>query len=85
MNTEKKNYGVQPEALAELAKSSREKVPGNGPRELSADGEDMPIPTDNRIKHDVAEAILHSGAKGRTVNPKDVGEDDLPDRTRSKT
>lgn len=85
MNTETKTSGSQPEALAELAKASREKVPGDGPRELSADDEDMPIPSDNRIKHDVAEAILNSGAKGKSVNPKDVGEDDLPDRTRSNT
>jgi hypothetical protein len=84
METKKAMSVQQPEALAELAKTSREKVPGDGPRDLNADDETQPIPTDSQTQHEVAEEILAAGAKGETVDAKDVGANQLPDRTRSK-
>jgi hypothetical protein len=77
--------GQQPEPLAELAKTSREKIPGDGPRELQADNQTKPIPIQNTKKHSVAEALLSAGAKGRKLDPDSAGEKQLPDRTRSKT
>ena len=85
MQENKKVSGQQPEALAELAKTSREEIPGEGVRNLQADRETKPIPTKNTTKHDVAETLLAAGAKGRIPDPKEAGEDRLPDRTRAKT
>lgn len=77
--------GQQPEALAELAKTTREKIPGDGPREMEADRETKPIPTQNTKKHEVAEALLNAGAKGKKLDPETAGVNELPDRTRTKT
>ncbi len=75
----------QPEALAELAKTSREKIPGDGPRDLYADDQTKPIATQNTKKHKVAEVLLNAGAKGKKIDPDSAGENQLPDRTRLKT
>jgi hypothetical protein len=84
MHATTKKSDQQPEALAELAKTTREKIPGDGPRNLVADDETKPIPAQNDKKHEIAEALLSAGARGKKLDPKDVGEDELPDRTRSK-
>jgi hypothetical protein len=74
----------QPEALAELAKTSRQAMPGDGDRHLTADAQNKPIPTDNKTKHGVAEALLSAGARGDEPDPQQAGVVKLPDRTRVK-
>jgi hypothetical protein len=79
-----KTKAGQPEALAELAKTSREKIPGDGDRDLAADSENKPLTTDIGLKHDVAEKLLSAGAHGKEPDPKQAGVSKLPDRTRTK-
>ncbi len=85
MENDKMISGQQPEALAELAKTSREEIPGAGVRNLNAGRETKPIPTRNATKHDVAENLLAAGAEGQEPDPKKAGEERLPDRTRVKS
>jgi hypothetical protein len=73
----------QQEALAELAKTAREGIPGDGDRSLNADSHNKPIPTDNALKHDVAETQLSGGAHGKQIDPHEADVDQLPDRSRS--
>jgi hypothetical protein len=82
MNKAMKQKSQQPEALAELAKTSREKTPGKGDRALVADAENKPLPAKNASKHEVAETLLAAGARGKKLDPHKAGVDELPDRTR---
>jgi hypothetical protein len=84
MSNNQKIRGQQPDALAELAETSREKIPGDGPRSLDADEKTKPISTDNDVKHDVAEKLLAAGAHGQIPDAKEAGVDRLPDRTRTQ-
>lgn len=70
----------QPEALSEFAKSARRKDNDEHNKSLAADSESKPIPTENELKHDVAEKLLHAGAKGKKLDPDRAGADQLPDR-----
>ncbi len=79
-----KTKSRQPEALAELAHTSREAIPGEGDRALTANADNKPLPAANTSKHDVAETLLSAGAKGRKLDPHQAGIDKLPDRTRIK-
>jgi hypothetical protein len=79
-----KHKAQQPEALAELAQTAREGIPGDGDRSLKADSHDKPVPTDNALKHDVAETLLSAGAHGNQIDPHEAHVDQLPDRTRSR-
>ncbi len=79
-----KTKSVQPEALAELAKTSREAIPGDGDRDLTSDAENKPLKTDIGLKHDVAEKLLSAGAHGKNPNPENAGVNKLPDRARIK-
>jgi hypothetical protein len=73
----------QPEALAKLSEATAKQTAGKTGASLTADRNTKPIPTQNKIKHDVAEKLLHAGAEGSEPDPKAAGEDRLPDRTRS--
>lgn len=84
MSNHQKIKGQQPEALAELAETSREKIPGQGPRSLVANENTKPISSDNHLKHDVAEKLLAAGAHGEIPDPEKSGVDQLPDRTRTQ-
>ena len=79
-----KTKSRQPEALAELARTSREATPGEGDRALTAKADNKPLPTDNTSKHDVAETLLSADAKGQKLDPHRAGVDKLPDRTRTR-
>lgn len=74
----------QPEALAEMAVTSREEIPGEGNRELTADAKNKPLFTQNKVKHEVAETLLAAAAQGKEADPKRAGVEKLPDRTRRK-
>lgn len=84
MSTNQKTKGQQPEALAELAETSREEIPGEGSRSLTASEKTKPIPADISVKHDVAEKLLAAGAHGEIPDQKKAGVDRLPDRTRTQ-
>lgn len=84
MEKKSETKGRQPEALAELARTTREAIPGEGDRAMIANAENQPVPTDNAVKHDVAETLLSAGAKGEKLDPHAAGVDRLPDRTRPK-
>jgi hypothetical protein len=73
----------QPEALAKLADATTKQAAGKQGASLTANKDTKPIPTQNKIKHDVAEKLLRAGAEGDEPDPKAAGEDRLPDRTRS--
>lgn len=73
----------QPEALAKLAEATAKQTAGKEGASLTANSDTKPIPTQNQIKHDVAEKLLRAGAEGSDPDPKAAGEDRLPDRTRS--
>jgi hypothetical protein len=72
--------GERPEALAQFGQSAREENSGKSPKDMVADDETAPIPTDNPTKHDVATKLLNDGAHGREPDPDAAGEDQLPDR-----
>lgn len=76
------NAKKQPDALAELAKAAKNGQSDTEAKKLTEQADSKALPTDNDDKHDVARELLKEGAKGKKVDPKDVGEDDLPDRTR---
>lgn len=76
--TERVEGEQRPEALAQFAKSARKGE--KSPKENTADKETAPRPTANRDKHEVAERLLHKGAKGETPDPQEEGADRLPDR-----
>lgn len=77
--------GERPEALAQFGQSAREENPGKSPKDIVADDETGPVPTDNPTKHDVATKLLNDGAHGQEPDPDAAGEDRLPDRiTRKK-
>ena len=77
--------GERPEALAQFGQAAREENSGKSPKDIVADDETAPIPTDNPTKHDVATKLLNDGAHGRDPDPDAAGEDKLPDRiTRKK-
>lgn len=73
----------QPEALAKLSEATAKQTAGQEGASLTANSDTKPIPTQNKIKHDVAEKLLRAGAEGSDPDPKAAGEDRLPDRTRS--
>lgn len=84
MKKMQKDKAQQPEALAELAETARETIPGDGDRSLTAKDNNAPIPADNSVKHDVAETLLSAGARGKKIDPHQTHIDKLPDRTRTK-
>lgn len=46
---------------------------------MTADQHTAPIPTDNEVKHDVAEKILNSGAHGEKIDIEETVAP-IPDR-----
>jgi|GEM_PF-6981260 len=68
----------RPEALAELAQSARDEQKAG--KKLVADARTKPIPTDNDIKHGIAEHLLNDGAHGDDPDPAHADVDELPDR-----
>jgi hypothetical protein len=76
--------GQRPEALAQFAESAREDSGETLPKELTANAETAPIPTDNVVKHEVATQLLNDGAHGLEPDPDAAGEDRLPDRINTR-
>jgi hypothetical protein len=68
----------RPEALSQFAQLARKGE--KSPKENTADKETAPRPTANRVKHEVAERLLHKGADGETPDPQEEGADRSPDR-----
>jgi hypothetical protein len=76
--------GERPEALAQFGQSAREENSGKSAKDIVADDETAPMPTDNPTKHDVATKLLNEGAHGKKPDPDAAGEDRLPDRITQK-
>jgi hypothetical protein len=73
------NQKQQPEAVAEFAETARHESSGKDPKDMTADQHTKPIPTQNKVKHEVAEKILSSGAHHEKIDIEETVEP-IPDR-----